>query len=280
MTDELLYLLTSELGKIQQWEEECPGVYYLAVLPDDKSVEEYYLVLENAPISQEARSMGRPLQTFPALVYLLDSEDGARAAVKYEMLKYKTAHGLPLPEGASLRDTALYGMERCPDYFGTYPVPPQTPWGYTLRHRPLDNGIYWLETDQCVNVLAVCNPVWASELSEGLLSIASKLEHEDELGCVFFQTEAACVAIWELLRTRPELVSLGLIRKAELMNAIWEHHPEYAMGWNAQEQAGLNDGLGLLLYALGVEDRELEGSVEYMIAITPEVGTDFIGFWK
>lgn len=64
------------------------------------------------------------------------------------------------------------------------------------------------------------------------------------------------------------------------MNAIWEYYPEYAMGFNAQEQAGLNDGLGLLLYALGVEDRELEGSVEYMISITPETGADFIGFWN
>ena len=68
-------------------------------------------------------------------------------AYHYEILKYKTMHNHPLPEGESLQDTALYGMELCPDYFGTYPVPPQTPWGRTLRHRPLDNGIYWMETD-------------------------------------------------------------------------------------------------------------------------------------
>lgn len=52
------------------------------------------------------------------------------------------------------------------------------------------------------------------------------------------------------------------------------------MGYNAQEQAGLNDALGLLLYAMGVEDRELEGSSEHMISITPETGTDYTGFWK
>lgn len=280
MDDNLLKLLAQELGEIHRWEEECPGVYYLAALSDTEIADEYYIVLDNAPISQEARALGRPLKCAHVLAYPLDSEDGARAAVSYEMLKYKTAHGIPIPECDSLRDTALYGMEQCPDYFGTYPVPPQTPWGYTLRHRPLDNGIYWLEAERCIHVLSVCNPVWVSELSEGLLKLAGKLAHEDELGCVFFQAGDACVALWELLRTRPELAELGLIRKPELMNAIWEHHPEYAMGWNAQEQAGFNDGLGLLLYALGVEDRELEGSVDHMISITPESGTDYIGFWR
>lgn len=100
------------------------------------------------------------------------------------------------------------------------------------------------------------------------------------MGYLYFSKESACVSIWELLRSRPELTSLGLIRKAELMNAIWDCHPEYAMGYNAQEQAGLNDGPGLLLYALGVEDRELDGSPEHMISMTEGIGTDYIGFWK
>lgn len=198
----------------------------------------------------------------------------------YEILKYETTHGLPLPEGESLRDAALYGMELCPDYFGTYPVPPQTPWGFTLRHRPLDNGIYWMETDQCAEVLAVSYPIWTVELSEGVQTIARRLDHEGELGYLYFSKQAACVAIWELLRTRSELTTLGLIRKAELMNAIWEYYPEFAMGLNGQEQAGLTDGMGLLLYALGIEDRELEGTTEYMVALTPDAGTDFVNFWK
>ena len=165
MNDELLYLLTNELGKILQWEEECPSVYYLGVLSGDENRGglEYYVVFEDAPISQEVRTMGRRLETGPAWVYLLDSEEGPRWAVQYEILKYKTTHGLSLSEGESLREAALYGMELCPDYFGTYPVPPQTPWGFTLRHRPLDNGIYWLETNQCAEVLAVSYPMWEGE---------------------------------------------------------------------------------------------------------------------
>ena len=279
MDNDLLDLLAQELGEIHRWEEECPGVYYLAVIPNAEIAEEYYIVLEDAPISQEARAMGRPLKSSSARAYLLDSEDGAHAAVKYEVLRYLTLQGLPLPEGSSLGEAALFGMERRPDYFGAYPVPFLTPWGLTLRHRPLDNGIYWIETERCVEILAVCHPV-CEELSQGLPALGRTLEAEGLVGYLYFQKEAACVAIWELLRVRSELTTSGLIRRTELMNAIWEHQPGYALGYNAQEQAGLHDALGLLLYALGVEDRELEGSPEYMIAVTEGVGTDYIGFWK
>jgi len=50
--------------------------------------------------------------------------------------------------------------------------------------------------------------------------------------------------------------------------------------FSAQEQAGLHDAAGLLLYVLGVEDRELEGSTEHMVTMDPKTGSDFIGFWK
>lgn len=280
MNDKLLELLACELGGILRWEEECPGVYYLDVQAEDGAGREYYVVFENAPVSQEVRAMGRQLESAPIIVYPMGSEDGPRWAVKYEVLKYRIKHGLPLPEGDSLRETALYGMELCPEYFGTYPVPPVTPWGNTLRHRPLDNGIYWMEAGRCVEVLAVCHPIWDTELSEGLLSIAGTLGCEGKMGYRYFTRETGCVAIFELLSTRPELTELGLIRRPELMNAIWEYQPAYAMGYNAQEQAGLHDTAGLLLYALGVRDRELDGSAKNMITIDPEAGSDFIGFWK
>lgn len=280
MDSELLGLLTHELGEIASWEKECPGVYYLSVLPTIEAGGEYYAVLEDAPISQEARTIGCKLENVPILLYRLEAEDGAWAAVEYEILRYKIMHGLPLPEGKSLRASALYGAELRPDYFGAYPVPSLTPWGHTLRHRLLDNGVCWIETNQCVEVLAVCYPIWDGELSEGLQKIGQRLGMEEELGYIYFLRDAACVAIWELLWTRPALVSTGLIRKPELMNAIWEYQPGYAMGYNAQEQAGLHDVLGLLLYALGVEDRELEGSPKDMITITPDAGTNFIGFWR
>lgn len=280
MSDELLDLLTYELGEIAHWEEECPGVYYLSVLPTIKAGGEYYAILEDAPLSQEIRAMGRGLDGASVLVYQIGAADVSWVAVGYEILRYKTMHGLSALEGKSLRDTALYGAELCPDYFGAYPVPFLTPWGYTLRHRPLDNGIYWIETEQCVEVLAVCYPVWDGDLSKGIQEVGRRLDQEGERGYLYFLKESACAAVWELLWIRPALVSTGLIRKPELMNAIWEYQPGYAMGYNAQEQAGLHDVLGLLLYALGVKDRELNGSPEGMISLTPDAGTNFIGFWR
>lgn len=280
MTDELFDLLTYELGEIGCWEEECPGVYYLSVLPTIGAGGEYYAILEEAPISQELRAMGQKLEDTPVLIYWAGAEDGSHTVLEYEVLRYKIINGIPLPEGASLREIALSGAEVCPSYFGTYPVPPSTPWGHTLRHRSLVNGLYWMETERCIEVLAVCYPIWDGELPEELLTLGRKMDARDEMGYIFFLRDAACVVIWELLRTRPALITTGLIRKPELMNAIWAHRPEYALGYNAQEQAGLNDTLGLLLYALGVEDRELESSPKHMVSITPDVGTNFIGFWR
>lgn len=85
MNDKLLDLLTCELGEVRSWKEECPGVYYLNVLPANGTCGEYYVILEIAPISQDVRAMGKQLYNTPALVYPMESDDGARWAVEYEM---------------------------------------------------------------------------------------------------------------------------------------------------------------------------------------------------
>lgn len=43
------------------------------------------------------------------------------------------------------------------------------------------------------------------------------------------------------------------------------------MSYNLHEQSGLNDGVAMLLRAMGIE-MELNGSVERMITLTPEPG--------
>ncbi len=63
-----------------------------------------------------------------------------------------------------------------------------------------------------------------------------------ELSYLFFEERASCTAIFELLKVRPEWLETGLIRRPELMNAIWKYAPMYAAAYNAQEQAGLHDG--------------------------------------
>lgn len=52
MDRETFDLLAHELGEIYHWEEECPGVYYLSILPTIGEGGEYYAVLEGAPITK------------------------------------------------------------------------------------------------------------------------------------------------------------------------------------------------------------------------------------
>lgn len=287
MDNELLSRLRYELGEVTDWTELCPGVYILTLQPDPDSVypcREYYLVLPDAPISQEARALGKALDGIPGLLYAINPpREGGWTAVLYELCKLGAAQGGFIPKGWSLTDAAMEGMELCPAYFGAFPVPPRTPWGWTLRHRALDNGVYWIETSQCKTVLAVCNPVWEAELSEGVIRVGKKLAYresdDEELSYLFFEHEISCVAIFELLATREEWLSTGLIRGPELMNAIWKYAPMYATAYNTGEQAGFHDILSILLKMLG-EDSEPQGRVENMISVNPDAGTDFIGFWK
>ena len=85
----------------------------------------------------------------------------------------------------------------------------------------------------------------------------------------------SCVVIFELLQYHPEWLANGQVDLPALMNAILEYWPEYAVTFNAHEQAGLNDGAGLFLRSMGIEV-ELSSSVERMITLTPGVGTDFL----
>ena len=274
MDRELLSILRYELGEIVDWDESCPGVYYVGVQPSPDSpysCGEFYLVLPGAPISQEARAQGRTLDGVPGLLYPIDPpKEGGWTAVMYELCRDGIVHERPIPEGWSLADAAMEGMELCPAYFGTFPVPPRTPWGWTFRHRALDNGIYWIETSQCKTVLSVCRPIWSSELSEGVTQAGKKLAYDkgdgSDFDYLFFEGDTVCTAIFELLKVRPQWLETGLIRAPELMNAIWNCQPTYAAAYNAQEQAGLHDGLGILLQILGA-DSEPEGSPEHMYLV-------------
>lgn len=288
MNHELLSLLNHELGEVVDWEELCTGIFSLGVQPALESKypwREYYLVLDRAPVSQEARALGKPLPGTSALLYPIDPPDEAAwTAIMYELCRNGLAQGGQPLEGWSLTDAAMEGMELCPAYFGAFPVPPRTPWGWTHRHRPLDNGVYWMETDQGKTVLAVCYPIWSTELSDGVKQAGKKLPCEGVRGSeepcyLFFEEETSCTVIFELLMSRLEWLGTDLIRKAELMNAIWKYAPAYAMAYNAEEQAGLHDGPGILLQMLG-GNREPQGSPEHMIALGTEAGTDFVGFWK
>lgn len=108
MENELLSLLRYDLGEVTDWEELCPGVYYLDVQPDPDSAypcSEYYLVLPDAPISREARALGRSLEGIPGLLCAIDPpEEGGWTAILYELSQNQFRHGSPHFEGWSLAD--------------------------------------------------------------------------------------------------------------------------------------------------------------------------------
>ena len=193
--NENLPIDVSELGELQSAKQECPGVYYFVMKPEDQFglfSKEYYLVLENAPISSEARRYGKPFQNDQCLLFALGEDNSGDKIVEYEIYRYRVANHLPLPEGESLHGCAVYGAEIYPEYFGMPPVPALTPWGYTTRHHVLDSGIYWIETDQCEEVLAVAHPAWAADLSKSVLRHGRQLAYDTEhdinhtLGYKFF----------------------------------------------------------------------------------------------
>lgn len=138
MGEELISLIETELGTIINWEEECPGVYYFSVQPnqDTNSCPEYYVVVEKSSLPRDVLALGTVPDNTQCWLYAIDPpKEGAWTAVLYELCKYRLAHSLSAPDGWSLTGIAAKGMELCPAYFGAFPVPPRTPWGWTLKHK-------------------------------------------------------------------------------------------------------------------------------------------------
>ena len=265
---ENLTFLETELGPIHEIEQICPDVCYIST-----GSGECFAVSKDGPtISRCAKAYGKSLPDHPAtLLYFMDKPDSGWMIIRYELCKYLMKNLHPLPEDLTLRTAAIFGAECHPEYFGAIPVPPLTPQGRTLRYTNLDNGIYWIETEQCTEMLAVCFPIWDAELSEAAQKLGIPVG--DNTGCLFFPETASCVPIFELMQTHRAWERF--IDVNALMNAIWEGVPDYVLAYNGWEQVGLNDLPGILLNSLGAE-AELIGRPDRTIRITPRAGTAFL----
>ena len=263
-------------------EVQCPGVYYFACRGDAYTPPSELVVVErDCPhISAAAKAYGSPLDSHDdLLIYDYSDLAGGREVVLYEAYRYLALHGLPSPDGNTLLAAAAYSADRCPEYFGAIPAPLVTPQGYTTRHIVLANGIFALETDAGARFIAVAGMVWSVELQNTTVQLGMKAENLTdapiEVQSLFFLEEDGCLALFELLPTHPALRTSARLDKLSLMNAIWKHHPEYALMHNLREQQGLNDIFGLVLNGVGI-GCELCGSVENMVALSPEVGTEYV----
>lgn len=272
------YDVEDELGEVQFFAEECPGVYFLSCQQDGNFCNEFYAVEKTAPmISPRVKRMGQRLESCPdLLIYRVEDISGGQKIVEYEVSKYRVMNGLPLPDGVTLLSIAVDGMEANPEYFGTYPVPRHTPWGETLRHATIDNGVYWIETDQCRCILGVCS-ILRDELSDAAHKLAIHEcpggEGKGMMDYLFFPKEASCIPIFELMQCRRHWED-SCINKMALENAIWHHYPEYAAIYNAQEAAGQHSIIDALIGSME-GDMEPTSFDEQMIALYPKAGTDF-----
>lgn len=224
-----------QYGIIMYGETTCPGVYYTVTRLPHSFCGEYIVVTEDSPaVSSKAKSYGKLLSTTPpVLLCELEYFDKGRWVVIYEAYKYMEERGIPLPEGESLWEAELRGMEVCPEYFGEFPVPTNTPWGAPIQHIRLWNGLDWLKTEGGDWVLAVayplCDDLNAWTQNRGLLL----KEDEDQLkerfdifSCRFYPYGLSSLALFELLECADQPWE-PQINRAALHNMILERFPNY-----------------------------------------------------
>ena len=281
---EFPYDISDDLGTITETEYQCPGVWYVANEGNGVIAGEYYIVERDAPcISKAAKAYGMFLPNHPELlVYRADDPEHGRNALLYEVAMYRQKNGLPPRDDVPVLDTAVFGMENNPEYFGSYPAPIHTPHGALTRYKSIINGVIALETNEGERMIALCYPIWNAALSDYAVSLAEQTEYDlandihKTLGYLFFAETHGCIALFELLGEFPQILSSPLIDAAALGNAVWQNHPDYAAIYNRNEQEGLHDCLAGLLRFLGVEDVEPTASPDRLIKLTLGVGADYL----
>ena len=297
---EIISAVEETYGEVFESEEQCPGVYYLACRPvetelaDDLARElvddlagtlpsELVVVERDCPhISAAAKVYGSPLDGHDDLiVYDYNAERGGREVVLYEAYRYLVRQKLSIPDGSTLLSSAAYYADDYPEYFGVIPAPVVTPRGFMTRHLTLANGIFALETDTGARLIAIAGIFWSLELQDNTIGLGMKVADSTgakipvEVQHLFFREEDGCIALFELLLWHQALAESPCLDKLALMNAIWTHHPDYALSHNLREQQGLNDALGMILNEAGIEV-ELSGSAKNMVALAPEAGTEYV----
>ena len=245
-------------------EECCPGVYFLLTKSDSRTIgKELYAISKDYNgdiISKETMRYG--VESNGMLLFDLDKDDSGARLVDYEIKRYRVKMGLALDPMDSIYSTALFASEHYPSYFGGQIPPRYTPYGLTVRVKTVENGIYFLETDQCKWLLALSYTIWDSGLTAELEALGSFYAHdlasgENATRYLFFTQDCFPPVIYELCEIGPYQGFADFISsKQALMNAVWEQSPLYAIQWNLREQLGLGVGncLHRLLASLGCDD--------------------------
>lgn len=275
--------LEEAFGEIVFWEEECLLVFHMSVRTEESALipKEYYIVdIDTPAISTKAKQYGRPIRKLPKLLsYSMDDAYSGHKIIAYEIWRYKVQNHHLVDAGESFREFALFAAEYHPDYFGAFPAPIITPHGYTVRYQTMDNGIYYVETDEGKELIAFCMPLW--EMFSGYTSKVGKhavydTSHglvEEEM-YMFFAREQSCLPFFELWPERPAWKVSPVFNYPAMMNAIWSYFPNYVAAYNTAEQRGMHS---IETAFLGMNmDIDLEANPEHMITFTPDAGIEFL----
>lgn len=121
------------------------------------------------------------------------------------------------------------------------------------------NGVYWLETDRCEEMLAVCYPIWQADISILEQNLGEQLEYDrmrginNMLGYLFFPKQSCPIPLYELSLLHPEVSESSVVNMAALQNAICEFYPEYTTIHNDMESESQHCGLITKTAGVGTE---------------------------
>lgn len=229
-------------GKVHSAEKFCPGVYSIRtgpIPPHSFLCSDLIVVMADSPaIPPAAKAYGTPLEATPEVLVYYDEDyfDKARWVITYEIDKYLAEHALPLLNDNSLVEVQARGMEVCPEYFGEFPIPEETPWGPPLRYDRLENGIFWMKTVEAGWTLALAYPICDDLLTKTVAMAAlNPYDRENGIdntcGFRFFKYEQSCLPIFELLNCTRQPWS-DRINIEALKNVILASFPDYAQEYN------------------------------------------------
>jgi hypothetical protein len=233
-------------GEVKKIEEECPGVFYIVIeVKEGMPYREIYVVMQKAVpeiISKEVAGYGKKYDDI--LVFECESDGSGYELVEYEVLRYKIQHNLQLETNDSLYSYAAFCMDRYPEYFGGVIPPGNTPWGMTIRYKKVAEGVFFLETDRCIWILALSYPVWSICLSDcaqkfGIMFDLEKMSLAEEARYLYFKSDACAPALYEMLNTTEYKGILDYITSKEVLEAhLCTYFSQYTVWHNLVEQSG------------------------------------------
>lgn len=184
-------------GDVLQWEEVAPGIFDIYTIMDDRPIStgytSYYAVVmtDNIEISDTALQCADKCDNG---VYFF-AEEEKQIIIEYELLKMRLKDAAPDLAGSiqeSMSALEDLGKGICPEYFGTWPIPEETPWGHVEKCVEVVPGV-WLLRAGYQWVLSVTDLLCVN-LHDHPMQLGTGVS-----GVIYWKMDEAAPAIYELI---------------------------------------------------------------------------------